>query len=149
MDGGQDRGDIVGGRPSVLEDIETELAVGIDVWVKHSAKEFDGGRFVGVGFVEGEDELEGAVFEWCFCCTRAFKIRVRQFMKRSTDIPGPKITAFHSMMLSGHGLPEMPPGGSLARRLKSRMRRRLQFVDYENNQIIAATIAQSFTHHIL
>lgn len=43
--------------------------------------------------------------------------------------PGPKMTAFHNMMLSGHGLPEIPPGGSVERRLKSRMSRRLQFVD--------------------
>jgi hypothetical protein len=46
------------------------------------------------------------------------------------DAPGPKMTAFHSMMLSGHGLPEMPPGGSLESRLKSRIRRLLQLVDY-------------------
>ena len=45
-----------------------------------------------------------------------------------THIPGPKITAFQSMMLSGQGLPEIPPGGSLESRLKSRIRRRLQFV---------------------
>ena len=41
------------------------------------------------------------------------------------------MTAFHSMILSGHGLPEMPPGGSLDSRLKSRMRRLLQLVDYQ------------------
>jgi hypothetical protein len=46
------------------------------------------------------------------------------------DMPGPKMTAFHIMMLSGHGLPEIPPGGSVERRLKSRIRRRRQFVDY-------------------
>ena len=46
------------------------------------------------------------------------------------DEPGPKMTAFHSMMLSGHGLPEMPSGGSVESRLKSRMRRRRQLVDY-------------------
>lgn len=45
------------------------------------------------------------------------------------DVPGPKMTAFHSMILSGHGLPEMPPGGSLDSRLKSRIRRLLQLVD--------------------
>lgn len=39
------------------------------------------------------------------------------------------MTAFHSMMLSGHGLPEIPPGGSVERRLKSRMSLRRQFVD--------------------
>ena len=42
------------------------------------------------------------------------------------------MTAFHNMMLSGHGLPEMPPGGSLESRLKSRIRRLLQFVDYKS-----------------
>lgn len=45
------------------------------------------------------------------------------------DAPGPKITAFQSMMLSGHGLPEIPEGGSVESLLKSRIRRRLQFVD--------------------
>ena len=42
------------------------------------------------------------------------------------------MTAFHTMILSGHGLPEIPPGGSVERRLKSRMRRRLQLVDYSS-----------------
>ncbi len=45
------------------------------------------------------------------------------------------MTAFHSMMLSGHGLPEIPPGGSLDRRLKSRIRRLLQLVDWDKNQL--------------
>jgi hypothetical protein len=40
------------------------------------------------------------------------------------------MTAFQSMMLSGHGLPEIPPGGSVESRLKSRMSRRRQLVDY-------------------
>jgi hypothetical protein len=37
-------------------------------------------------------------------------------------------------MLSGHGLPEMPPGGSLESRLKSRIRRLLQLVDYNQTR---------------
>ena len=45
-------------------------------------------------------------------------------------VPGPNITAFQSMMLSGHGLPEIPAGGSFESLLKSRIKRRLQFVDY-------------------
>jgi hypothetical protein len=54
------------------------------------------------------------------------------------DAPGPKMTAFQSMMLSGHGLPEIPPGGSLDSRLKSRMRRLLQLVDYDGaDQVIS------------
>jgi hypothetical protein len=39
------------------------------------------------------------------------------------------MTAFQSMMLSGHGLPEIPEGGSVESLLKSRIRRLLQFVD--------------------
>ena len=43
------------------------------------------------------------------------------------------MTAFQSMMLSGHGLPDMPPGGSVESRLKSRIRRLLQFVDWNRS----------------
>lgn len=39
------------------------------------------------------------------------------------------MTAFQTMMLSWHGLPEIPSGASVARRLKSRIRRRLAAVD--------------------
>lgn len=31
--------------------------------MEHAGEEFDGGRFIGVGFVKGEEELEGAVFK--------------------------------------------------------------------------------------
>ena len=48
---------------------------------------------------------------------------------KDDDPPGPNITAFQSIMLSGHGLPETPPGGSVERRLKSRISRRRQLVD--------------------
>jgi hypothetical protein len=40
------------------------------------------------------------------------------------------MTAFHIMILSEFGDPLIPTGGSLASRLKSRMRRRLAAVDY-------------------
>jgi hypothetical protein len=39
------------------------------------------------------------------------------------------MTAFHTMMLSWHGLPEIPSGASVARRLKSRISLRLAAVD--------------------
>lgn len=44
------------------------------------------------------------------------------------------MTAFHTMMLSGLGLPEIPMGASEVRRLKSRIRRRLAAVDYNMSQ---------------
>ena len=43
--------------------------------------------------------------------------------------PGPNMTAFQSIMLSGSGLPDIPPGGSDDSLLKSRIRRFLQLVD--------------------
>ena len=43
------------------------------------------------------------------------------------------MTAFQIMMFSGFGLPDMPMGGSDARRLKSRIRRRLAAVLYEGS----------------
>lgn len=132
LDGGQDGGNIVCGGPSVLEDVETELAVGVDVWMEHAGEELDGGRLVGVGFVECEGELEGAVFERRVSWGRWVSTPPREMRRKRVGegSPGPKMTAFHSMMLSGHGLPEMPSGGSVESRLKSRMRRRRQLVDY-------------------
>lgn len=61
--------------------------------------------------------------------------------------PGPNITAFQSMMLSGHGLPEMPPGGSLESRLKSRMRRLLQLVDFERVLLMKSRMNAAETDH--
>jgi len=49
--------------------------------------------------------------------------------RRWMDRPGPNMTAFQSMMLSGSGLPDIPPGGSDDSLLKSRIRRFLQLVD--------------------
>lgn len=68
LDGSEDGSDVVSGRPAILENVEAELAVGVDVGVEHSREELDGWGFVGVGFVEGEEELEGAVFEGRFGC---------------------------------------------------------------------------------
>ena len=67
----QDRGDIVRRGPPVLENVEAELAVGVHVGVEHAREELDGRGFVGVGFVKGEDEFEGAVFEGGVGCADA------------------------------------------------------------------------------
>ena len=41
LDARQHGGNVVCGTPSVLEDIETELAGGVVVWVEHLADELD------------------------------------------------------------------------------------------------------------
>lgn len=56
-------------------------------------------------------------------------VKLNKWMRKPVDLPGPKMTAFHTMILSGHGLPEIPPGGSVVNRLKSRIRRRRAVVD--------------------
>ena len=62
------------------------------------------------------------------CVTNVIKLK-----SSHNGIPGPKMTAFQSMMLSGHGLPEIPEGGSVESLLKSRIRRLLQFVDCQGH----------------
>ncbi|KAI9069717.1 hypothetical protein FKP32DRAFT_42608 [Trametes sanguinea] len=112
LDRGQDRRDVVRRRPPVLEDVQAELPVRVHVRVEHPRQELHRRRLVRVRLVEREQQLECPVLERRVRC----------------PCPGPKMTAFQSMMLSGHGLPEIPPGGSVESRLKSRMRRRRQLV---------------------
>jgi len=48
----QNRRDIISRTPPILQDIQTQLSVRVHVRVKHLREEFDGRRFVRVGFVE-------------------------------------------------------------------------------------------------
>ena len=48
----QNRRYIISRAPPVLQDIQTQLSVRVHVRVKHLREEFDGRRFVRVGFVE-------------------------------------------------------------------------------------------------
>lgn len=68
LDGCEDGGDIVRRRPTVLEDVETQLSVSVDVGVEHARQKFDGGGFIGVCFVKSKEKLERAIFERRFGC---------------------------------------------------------------------------------
>ena len=57
--------DIVGGAPSVLENVETQLAVCIDIGVEHAREKLDRGRLVGVLLVECQDQLECPILKRC------------------------------------------------------------------------------------
>lgn len=59
----QDGGNVVRRAPSVLEDVQAELAVRVDVRVEHAAEELDRWGLVRVRFVKGQDEAKGAVLE--------------------------------------------------------------------------------------
>jgi len=85
---GEDGGDIVCGRPAVLPDVEAEFAVGVHVRMEHAREEFDSRGFVGVGLVEGQQQLEGSIFEWCVAgakndCIPEHNV-VRQWTARDT-----------------------------------------------------------------
>ena len=64
---GKDGGNVVGGAPAVLQDVETELAGGVDVWVEHLRDELDSGRLVGVLLFEMHHQAKGAVLERRVC----------------------------------------------------------------------------------
>lgn len=59
----QNRRNIVGRRPPVLQNVQTKLPVRVYVWVEHSGQKPDRGRFVWIGFIEREDEFKSSVFE--------------------------------------------------------------------------------------
>ena len=64
------------------------------------------------------------------------KERTRRKVPSSNGVSaGPKMTAFHSSRLSGHGAPLTPAGGSADRRLKSRTRRLRAGVDWASGQL--------------
>jgi hypothetical protein len=63
LNAGQDSGDIVRGAPSVLQNVQTQLAGGVDVGVEHVRHELDARRLVGVRLLERHDEPEGAVLK--------------------------------------------------------------------------------------
>jgi hypothetical protein len=59
LDGEEDGADVVGGGPLVLEDVEADVAVGVDVGVEAGGVEPHLGRLVRVLGVEGEPEAVG------------------------------------------------------------------------------------------
>ena len=59
----QDSCNIVCGRPSVLQDVQTQLSRCIHIRMKHLADELDCRRLVWILFLEVHDESEGSVFE--------------------------------------------------------------------------------------
>jgi hypothetical protein len=126
LDAGQDCSNVVRRTPAVLEDVQTELSVVVDVWMEHAREELDSRWPVRILLVKGEHEPEGAVFERCigFFVVETYmfqhtSLEDTQFYWKSNS-PGPKMTAFQTRRLSGHGAPETPAGGSDESLLKSR-----------------------------
>ena len=59
----QNSGHIVGRAPTLLENVQAELAGSVDVRVEHLANKFDARRLVGVLFFKVHHEAERPVFE--------------------------------------------------------------------------------------
>lgn len=56
---------IVRGTPPVLQDIQAQIAGGVDIRVEHGADEFDLRRLVWVLFLKMHHQPKGAVLEGC------------------------------------------------------------------------------------
>lgn len=69
LDTRQDGSDVVRRTPSVLQNVEAQLAVRIHVRVEHAREKLHGGGFVRVALVERQQQLERAVLERRFRCT--------------------------------------------------------------------------------
>ena len=60
----QDCCDIIRWTPSILQDVEAQLAGGVNVGVEHLADELDSRRLVRILLLEMHHESKGAVLEW-------------------------------------------------------------------------------------
>lgn len=65
LDASQDGSDIVRRTPSVLQNVQAQLAGGVYVGVEHLADEFDLGRLVGVLLFKLHDKSKCAIFKRC------------------------------------------------------------------------------------
>ena len=63
MNTGQDGGHIIGWTPSILKNVQTELASAVDVWMKHLTDELDPRWLVRILFLKMHDEPEGAILK--------------------------------------------------------------------------------------
>lgn len=67
LDASQDSSNIVRRTPSVLQNVQAQLAGGVYVGVEHLADELDLRRLVGVLLFKLHDESECAIFKRCIC----------------------------------------------------------------------------------
>lgn len=115
LDTGQNGRHIVGGTPSILEDIQAQLSGGIYIWVEHLADELDGGRFVWVLLFKVHDKSECAILEWGICWSDDYSVpakkeSVRERVKEKREF------SYQVMTLSATGEAETPAGGSVCMR---------------------------------
>lgn len=152
MDARENGGDVVCRTPSILQDIQAELAGGIDVGVEHLADKLDLRRLVWVLLFELHNESEGAIFKRSVC--RAYDDgvpeRVPQIVSLHVLVLQTGVgnhQTHHVITLSGTGEADTPAGGSVCMRwgfistgsrwtrahdgptLKSRIKRRRAAVD--------------------
>lgn len=124
LDTGQYGGDVVDGRPLVLEDIQTDFSIRIDVWVEHLGNESHQRWLRRVAkcmwrwIAQGEGEYSSVN------------------SKRSWNVPpsqgvssGPNMTACQLRTLLSKGAAWIPEGGSAWRRLKSLQRNEMAMLD--------------------
>lgn len=120
LDARKHRGNIVGWAPPILEDVQTQLAGGVDVGVKHGADELDRWWLVGILLLEVHHEPECAIFEGGIGgaddngvpARGDVVLAIRQEIASWEHWGRP----YHVMTLSGTGDAETPAGGSVCMR---------------------------------
>ena len=65
LDGGEDGSDVISRAPPVLQDVQADVAAGVDVRVEDPVGELDDGCFVRVVLVKVQAEPEDTVGERC------------------------------------------------------------------------------------
>lgn len=114
----QDRRHIVRWAPSVLEDVQTELAGTIYVRMEHLADELDPGRLIWVLLFEVHNQAESAIFKRSVCWADNNGVPVRDMsVIRNEQMDK---TLYQVITLSAIGDAETPAGGSVCIRWNRR-----------------------------
>lgn len=118
LDAGQNGSDVICRTPAVLEDIQAELARGVDIWMEHLADELDRGGLVGILLLEVHDQPKGAVLEWCVDGSDNDGVPVARSVTNNIRREWLRSESHHVMTLSGTGEAETPAGGSVCMRCR-------------------------------
>ena len=118
LNAGQDSRNIICWGPSILQNIQTKLAGGIDVGMEHLADELDCWRLIRVLFFEMHDESEGSVLEWRVRRTDNDGVPVERGQPSRSCCFLLRGDPYQVITLSATGEAETPAGGSVCIRCR-------------------------------
>lgn len=99
----QDGGYIVGGAPSVLQNVETELTGSVDIGMEHLTDEFDARRLVGVLFLKIHHKAKGSILKGCIGWSNDNGIPMDALEKRNSRLKRYLHIPCHHIIGDGRG----------------------------------------------